>query len=151
SKQWLDECTATRSAAPALVKITHTRPPSGERKHTMQPRHYKFWPKNLPTHLTYPQTSLYYNLHTSATRYPDKRFVIYYDSPLTFRAAKAQVDALAGYLQRQCGVARGDRVLLFMQNSPQFILAFYAILRADAMVVPVNPMNLTEELSHYVG
>ena len=37
-----------------------------------------------------------------------------------------------------------------MQNSPQFMIAYYAILRADAMVVPVNPMNLTEELRHYV-
>ena len=37
-----------------------------------------------------------------------------------------------------------------MQNSPQFIVAYYAILRADAMVVPVNPMNLTAELAHYI-
>src|SRR5690606_9666270 len=43
-----------------------------------------------------------------------------------------------------------DRVLLYMQNSPQFVLAFYGILRADAVVVPVNPMNLTHELGHYV-
>jgi len=48
-------------------------------------------------------------------------------------------------------VARGDRVLLYMQNSPQFIVAYYAILRAEAVVVPVNPMNLTEELRHYVS
>ena len=45
---------------------------------------------------------------------------------------------------------RGDRVLLYMQNSPQFVIAYYAILRADAVVVPVNPMNRTEELRHYV-
>jgi fatty-acyl-CoA synthase len=38
-----------------------------------------------------------------------------------------------------------------MQNSPQFIIAYYAILRADAVVVPVNPMNLTAELAHYVA
>ena len=38
-----------------------------------------------------------------------------------------------------------------MQNSPQFVVGYYAILRADAMVVPVNPMNLTEELRHYVA
>ena len=116
----------------------------------MQPRHHKFWPKNLPVSLTYPQTSLHYNLEVSAARYPDKRLLVYYDTPLSFRAARAQVDALAGYLQQRCGVKRGDRVLLFMQNSPQFMLGFYAILRADAMVVPVNPMNLTEELRHYV-
>jgi fatty-acyl-CoA synthase len=41
-------------------------------------------------------------------------------------------------------------VLLYLQNSPQFIIAYYAILRADAVVVPVNPMNRTEELRHYV-
>jgi fatty-acyl-CoA synthase len=36
-------------------------------------------------------------------------------------------------------------VLLFMQNSPQFVIAYYGILRADAVVVPLNPMNLTQE------
>src|SRR5207247_814722 len=43
-----------------------------------------------------------------------------------------------------------DRVLMYLQNSPQFVIAYYAILRADAVVVPVNPMNRTEELRHYV-
>ena len=32
-----------------------------------------------------------------------------------------------------------------MQNSPQFVIAYYGILRADAVVVPLNPMNLTQE------
>jgi fatty-acyl-CoA synthase len=41
-------------------------------------------------------------------------------------------------------------VLLYLQNSPQFVISYYAILRADAVAVPVNPMNLTEELRHYV-
>ncbi len=61
-----------------------------------------------------------------------------------------EVDALAGYLQQDCGVRKGDRVILYMQNSPQWVIAYYAILRADAVVVPVNPMNLSEELAHYV-
>src|SRR6185503_13328938 len=58
---------------------------------------------------------------------------------------------LVGYLQRHCGVKKGDRILLDMQNSPQFMLAYYAILRADAVVVPVSPMNVTEELEHYMS
>lgn len=116
----------------------------------MQQLHYRFWPPHLAKSLCYPQTSLCFNLDVSAECYPDKAMLVYYDTPLAFRDAKTQVDALAGFLQQRCGVRRGDRVLLFMQNSPQFILAFYAILRADAMVVPVNPMNLTEELRHYV-
>jgi fatty-acyl-CoA synthase len=117
----------------------------------MQPAHYRFWPKNLPKDLSFPSTSLYYNLEVSAARYPDKPAVVFYDTPLSYAQLQAQVLALAGWLQQRCGVKRGDRVLLFMQNSPQFFVSFYAILRADAMVVPVNPMNLTEELRHHVA
>ena len=116
----------------------------------MQPQHYRFWPKNLPKELSFPQTSLFYNLEVSAARYPDKAAVVFYDTPLSFAQLRSQAQALAGYLQQRCGVKRGDRVLLFMQNSPQFFVGFYGILRADATVVPVNPMNLTEELRHYV-
>ena len=46
---------------------------------------------------------------------------------------------------------KGDRVLLYMQNSPQFMIAYYAILRADAVVVPVSPMNVTDELRALLG
>jgi fatty-acyl-CoA synthase len=116
----------------------------------MQPRHFRFWPKNLPRELSFPRTSLFYNLEVSAARYPDKPAVVFYDTPLGYGALKSEAERLAGYLQQRCGVQRGDRVLLFMQNSPQFFVSFYAILRADAMVVPVNPMNLTDELRHYV-
>jgi fatty-acyl-CoA synthase len=103
----------------------------------------------MPKHLSLPQTSLYTNLEVSALRYPQRDAINYYDSPLTFAQLKQQVDALAGYLQ-SLGVEKGDRVLLFMQNAPQFIISYYAILRANAIVVPVNPMNRAAELEHYL-
>lgn len=112
-------------------------------------RHHAVWPADLPHHLGLPQTSVYSNLAVSALRYPDRPALIYYDSPLSYRRLDAEVQALAGYLQHH-GVARGDRVLLFMQNAPQFVIAYYAILRANAVVVPVNPMNQAAELVHYV-
>ena len=112
--------------------------------------HYLQWPVGLPKSLTLPETSVYTNLMVSALRYPDKAAVIFYDTILTYRELHAEVLALAGYLQHQCGVQRGDRVLVDMQNSPQWLIAYFAILRADAMVVPVNPMLLTDELRHYV-
>lgn len=115
-----------------------------------EPLHYAHWPAGLPKALPFPATSVFDNLRVSATRYPDKPLAWFYDSRLGYGRTLREAEALAGYLQQRCGVQRGDRVLLFMQNSPQFIVGFYAILRADAMVVPVNPMNLTEELRHYV-
>ena len=117
----------------------------------MSDRHLAFWPKNQPRHLTLPRTNLFFNAEVSAARYPDKPFLVYYDTPLTFRQFREEAERIAGFLQGECGVRKGDRVLLYMQNSPQFVLAYYGILRADAVVVPVNPMNMTEELRHYVA
>ncbi|MEW6687466.1 MAG: long-chain fatty acid--CoA ligase [Pseudomonadota bacterium] len=113
-------------------------------------RHFPHWPPAVPKTLAVPRTSLCYNLEVSARRYPDKAAILYYGSTLPYAALEREVAALAGYLQDRCGVARGDRVLLYAQNSPQFIIGYYAILRADAVVVPVNPMNKSEELAHYV-
>ena len=116
----------------------------------MNTLHYPHWPQGLPYQLIAPATSVYQNLQISTLRYPDKPALIFYDSTITYRQLHTEVLALAGYLQQACGVKRGDRVLLNMQNSVQFVISFYAILRADAMVVPVNPMLMSEELTHYV-
>jgi fatty-acyl-CoA synthase len=108
------------------------------------------WPPGLPRHLELPRTSLYYNLEVSATRYPDRDAIVYYGSTLSYAELKRQVDALAAFLEQQCHVSKGDRVALYMQNSPQFIIAFYAILRANAVAVLINTMNLLEEVRHVV-
>ncbi len=113
-------------------------------------RHYAHWPPGLPKTLSVPRTSVVFNLEVSARRYPDKAAIDYYGHRIAYAELKRQVDALAGFLQTRCGVKKGDRVLLYTQNSPQFVIGYYAILRADAVVVPVNPMNRSEELRHYV-
>ncbi|MDB5770229.1 MAG: long-chain fatty acid--CoA ligase, partial [Burkholderia sp.] len=116
----------------------------------MSTRHFTYWPSHQPHHLTVPETNLYYNVEVSAARFPDKPYIIFYDTPITFAEFKDETERIAGYLEQVCKVKKGDRVLLYMQNSPQFALAYYGILRANAVVVPVNPMNLTDELRHYV-
>lgn len=98
-----------------------------------------------------PETHLYRNVEISALRYPDKPYIIFYDTPISFSRFQHESERIVGFLQKECGVRKGDRVLLYMQNSPQFVLAYYGILRADAVVVPVNPMSLTDELAHYVA
>ena len=114
-------------------------------------RHFAHWPPGVPKSLAVPRTSLYFNLEVSARRYPDKAAIVYYGSTLTYAELDREVAALAGFLQQRCGVKRGDRVLLYAQNCPQFIIGYYAILRADGVVVPVNPMNKSAELAHYIG
>lgn len=116
----------------------------------MSRKHFAVWPKELPREITAPATHLFYNAHVAAERYPHKPFIVFFESPLSFAEFRDEAERLAGYLQSECGVARGDRVLLVMQNSPQFVLAYYAILRANAVVVPINPMSVTTELEYYV-
>ncbi len=97
-----------------------------------------------------PETTLFENLEVSARRFPGKTAIQFYGNAISYAALLDEVEQLAGYLQQACGVERGDRVVLFSQNSPQFIAAYFAILRADAVVVPANAMLLEDELRHIV-
>jgi fatty-acyl-CoA synthase len=111
--------------------------------------HFEHWPK-ISKSLKLPETSLYENLKVSAARYPDQSAIYYYGNTISYKELDEEVNALAGFLQQKLGVTKGERVLLFMQNSPQFVIGFYAISRADAVVVPINPMLTAEELSFYI-
>jgi fatty-acyl-CoA synthase len=111
--------------------------------------HFKFWPKRLPHAITIPATSLWDNLETSARRYPDKAALVFFGTVLTYAELLQKAELLAQCL-RGLGVEKGSRVVLCMQNCPQLVIAHFAILRANAVVVPVNPMNRAEELKHYI-
>src|SRR5579859_5490990 len=113
-------------------------------------RHYPYWPEGLPKQLEFPRRSVYMNLAEAARRHPERAAIDFYGSRISYAELERDAVRLAGFLQQRCGVRKGDRVLLDLQNSPQFVIGYFAVLRADAVVVPVNTMNRTEELRHYV-
>ena len=113
------------------------------------PAHHAFWPKRLPYQLTAPQTSLWMNLQISALRYPQKVALVFMGRTWTYSQLQFEAEKIASAL-RKMGVQKGDRVVLDMQNCPQLVITHFAILRLDAVVVPVNPMNRMEELKHYI-
>ena len=112
-------------------------------------RHFAHWPARLPHRITAPDTSLWHNLVVSALRYPLKPATVFLGSTLSYAELQRQAEALAAWLHAH-GVGAGDRVLLLMQNSPQWVVAHFAVLRANAVVVPVNPMNRAQELQHHI-
>ncbi|TDF83820.1 AMP-binding protein [Pseudomonas sp. H9] len=112
-------------------------------------RHYAHWPKGVPHTLETPDRHLFSFLEDSAKAAPDKTAIYYYGRQISFRQLHQASLNLAGYLQQHLGVRRGDRVLLLMQNCPQFAIAYYAILRCDAVVVAMSPMSTAEEVGHY--
>lgn len=111
--------------------------------------HAKFWPRGVPGSLTAPATSLWDNLEISARRYPAKPALIFFGRTVSFLELREAAERLAARL-RALRVGKGDRVLLDMQNCPQLVVAHFAILRANAVVVPVNPMNRADEIRHYI-
>ncbi|UGB29382.1 long-chain fatty acid--CoA ligase [Metabacillus sp. B2-18] len=112
-------------------------------------KYFEFYPKRVPKVLTLPETTLVENLEISSRRYPNKTALNYYGKRISYRELYSEVLSLAGYLQAN-DVKKGDRILLYMQNSPQWIISFYAVARAGAVVIPINPMNTSEELAFYV-
>jgi len=112
--------------------------------------HYKHWPARVPHHITPPATTLWDNLAFSAKRFPHKTALQFLGNTLSYQQLAHQAERIAAWLHAQ-GIQKGDRVLLDMQNCPQLVAAHFGILRANAVVVPVNPMNRAKELEHYIS
>ena len=113
--------------------------------------HKQFWPPGVPHDLRVPQVTLNHFVETAALRYPDKPALIFAERVISYRQLHQQIEAVAAFMQQRLGVAHGDRVLLMSQNCPQFVIAFYAVLRLGAVVVPVNPMSTLSEVRYYAA
>ena len=100
--------------------------------------HHAHWPQRVPHSFTPTHTTLCDNLAISAKRFPDKAALVFLGRRLSYRELLQQSESIAAWLAAN-GVKQGDRVLLYMQNCPQWVVAHFGILRANAVVVPVNP------------
>ncbi|WP_319521762.1 AMP-binding protein [uncultured Desulfosarcina sp.] len=85
-----------------------------------------------------------------AQRTPDKPALIYYGTEITYRELDRSVECCANMLANY-GVRKGDAVALYMQNSPQFVFAFFGIQRIGAIVGPCSPMFKEWELEYEVN
>jgi fatty-acyl-CoA synthase len=114
-----------------------------------QPSHWRFWPEGVPHQIAVPDESLWQGLEARAQISPHEVGLHFLGRDYSWAQLRLEAEHLAGALQ-QLGLQTGDRVLLFMQNCPQYIIGFHAVLRAGGVVVPVNPMNKADELEHYI-
>ncbi len=105
------------------------------------------WPKELPRQPQYPFGNALLTEHLTrwAEIQPDKAAINFYGAITTYAELDRQSDAFALFLQ-SLGIGKGDRVALFLSNCPQFLVAFYGILKLGAIHVPCNPMFKAPEL-----
>jgi fatty-acyl-CoA synthase len=111
--------------------------------------HVAHWPARLPRSITPPAGSLWNNIAINALRYPGKTALQFFDSSISYAQLLQKAEHLAQALSG-LGADFGQKIVVCMQNCPQLVMSHFAILRLDAVVVPVNPMNKAEELKHYI-
>ena len=107
----------------------------------------RFYADGVPANVQVPDVPLTHLLDASAERFPHRKALMFFGRSMTYARLLSSVDRFAGALRRS-GVRKGERVALILPNCPQEIIAFYAILRLGAIVVPTNPLYTASELHH---
>ena len=103
--------------------------------------------KGVPHTVEIPHAPLFHFLEESARKYPDRACTIFKGAVITFKEMNELTNRMAAALV-DMGVKRGDRVGIFMPNTPQFVIAYYGILKAGGAVVATNPLYTPPEIEH---
>lgn len=109
----------------------------------------RYWPPHKPKNLQLPATGLMHNLRVTAERYPTKTAIWFYGRSLSYRELREQAGRLAGHLAEH-GVRKGDRVVIWMQNSPAWVVAAHACWHLGAVVIPLAPMLQPREFGFFL-
>jgi len=110
----------------------------------------KHYDPGVPHSIDYPSVPLFYFLEESARKYPNRPCTLFKGATITYAEMDALTDRLAAGLA-ELGVKKGTPVGLCMVNIPQFIIAFYAILKAGGVVVAFNPLYKSREIEHQLN
>lgn len=110
---------------------------------------FKYYDPGVPHHLSYPRIPLHSLLDNTAIKTPDSPCTNFFGKRLTYRQIKDLSDRFAANIGN-LGVRKRDRVILMLPNSPQFLIAYYGLLKAGAVVVPLNPLSVERELQFFL-
>jgi long-chain acyl-CoA synthetase len=102
--------------------------------------------EGVPAAVEYPKMPLFGFLDRAAAHYPDNRALSYLGNDMSYAELDLLVNRAANALAG-LGVRRGERVALYLANTPQYVIALYGILRIGAVAVPVNPLYTGEEVA----
>src|SRR2546429_4977350 len=103
------------------------------------------WPEGVPKSIDYPEIPVHELLRRAAKEFGGRPAITFYGKSISYRDLDAAADRFAAGLRR-IGVLPGDLVSLVLPNTPHFIVAFFAVLRAGGIVVQTNPLYTPREL-----
>ncbi|CAB1062023.1 Long-chain-fatty-acid--CoA ligase (EC [Olavius sp. associated proteobacterium Delta 1] len=108
------------------------------------------WPEGVPQDVTDYDKPLQAILDDTARDYPNQPYTIFNDAARTFAQVKDTADRVANFLASR-GVAKGDRVAVFLPNLPHYPAIFFGILKAGAVCVTCNPLYTPNELNYQLN
>ncbi|MDF1499475.1 MAG: long-chain fatty acid--CoA ligase [Anaerolineales bacterium] len=111
---------------------------------------FQHYDDGVPRSINYPEVPLHHFLEEAAQEVPDRPVSIFKGAEITYAEMDALSDKLSAALA-DMGVTKGTPVAIFMPNSPQFVMAFYAILKAGGIVVATNPLYTGREIEHQMN
>ncbi|MEM0303068.1 MAG: long-chain fatty acid--CoA ligase [Archaeoglobaceae archaeon] len=109
----------------------------------------KHYDKGVRDHIDYPEIPLYSLLEESAKKNPYKHALIFYGRKITYGELNELSDRVAGFLYDQ-GIRKGSKVIIDLPNLPQYVIAYYGILKAGATVVQCNPLYTEREIRYII-
>lgn len=118
-------------------------------KNGSTPKWLKQYEPGVAAHLEYPQLTLGEVLQETSRKFPNHTAFIFLDQKWTYREFNELASKMANALF-DLGLTSGDTVGLYLPNSPQFLIAYYGILRAGMIAVPINPMLTGEDLAFII-
>ncbi|MDR7000918.1 AMP-binding protein [Neobacillus niacini] len=107
----------------------------------------KNYPEEIPATLEYSSEPVQQYLINAAENYPDKIAIHFMGKEMTYKKLYEESLVFAGYLQ-DLGISKGDRIAIMLPNTPQSVMAYYAILMAGGIVVQTNPLYTERELEY---
>jgi long-chain acyl-CoA synthetase len=110
----------------------------------------KHYDEGVPETIDYPDIPCFSLLERSAAKFPDQICTIFKGAKITYKEMNEITDRLAAGLY-SLGIKKGDRVGLFIPNTPQFIMAYYALMKIGAIVVATNPLYTEREIIYQVN
>lgn len=110
----------------------------------------RFYPPGVPHTVPIPEISVVQAFDEATDRYAGKTALIFYGKKLSFAELRDQVDRLATALAA-LGVEKGDTVALYLLNSPQFVIAYFAALKAGARVTAISPVYTSFEVRYQLA
>ena len=111
---------------------------------------FEYYDDGVPRSIDYPEVPLHHFLEEAAEEFPDRPVSMFKGAKITYAEMNALSDRLAAALA-DMGVKKGTPVAIFMPNSPQFVMAFYAVLKIGGIVVATNPLYTGREIEHQMN